>query len=61
VTGLDPDYMVDGYVKVPDAPGLGLDLNYEVIEENLRVKGTMFAPTDAWNAKKLGFERVTTG
>ncbi|WP_410055077.1 mandelate racemase/muconate lactonizing enzyme family protein [Microvirga sp. Mcv34] len=61
VTGLDPEYMVDGYVKVPDAPGLGLDLNYEVIEENLRVKGTMFAPTDAWNAKKLGFERVTTG
>jgi L-alanine-DL-glutamate epimerase-like enolase superfamily enzyme len=61
VTGLDPNYMVDGYVKVPDAPGLGLDLNYEVIEENLRVKGSMFAPTDAWNVKKLGFERVTTG
>ena len=61
VTGLDPSYMVDGYVKVPDAPGLGLDLNYEVIEENLRVKGTMFTPTDMWNAKKLGFERVTTG
>jgi L-alanine-DL-glutamate epimerase-like enolase superfamily enzyme len=60
VTGLDPNYMSEGYVTVPDAPGLGIDLNYDVIEENLRVKGTMSASTEAWNTKKLGFERVTT-
>ena len=28
--------MVDGYVRVPDKPGLGVDLNYDVIEEHLR-------------------------
>ncbi|HEY2131829.1 MAG TPA: mandelate racemase/muconate lactonizing enzyme family protein, partial [Acetobacteraceae bacterium] len=26
VTGLDPDYMGEGYVKVPEGPGLGVDL-----------------------------------
>lgn len=57
VTGLDPDYMEDGYVKVPDAPGLGIDLNLEAIEANLRTPGTMFLPTDAWNTPKLGFWR----
>ena len=57
VTGLDPDYMSDGYVTVPDKPGLGVDLNLEAIEENLRTPGTMFLPTDQWNTPKLGFWR----
>jgi L-alanine-DL-glutamate epimerase-like enolase superfamily enzyme len=57
VTGLDPDYMSDGYVQVPDKPGLGVDLNLEAIEENLRTPGTMFLPTDQWNTPKLGFWR----
>ena len=26
----------DGFVKVPDTPGLGVDLNEEVIKEHLR-------------------------
>ncbi len=57
VTGLPKDYMADGYVTVPDAPGLGVDLNLEAIEENLRTPGTMFLPTDEWNSPKLGFWR----
>ncbi|MEN9934679.1 MAG: hypothetical protein RLZZ387_1258 [Chloroflexota bacterium] len=57
VTGLPADYMSDGYVTVPDAPGLGVDLNYEAIEANLRTPGTMFLPTDTWNTPKLGFWR----
>jgi L-alanine-DL-glutamate epimerase-like enolase superfamily enzyme len=57
VTGLDPDYMSDGYVKVPDKPGLGVDLDLAGIEANLRTPGTMFLPTDAWNTPKLGFWR----
>ncbi|WP_055047873.1 mandelate racemase/muconate lactonizing enzyme family protein [Devosia sp. A16] len=57
VTGLPKDYMADGYVTVPDAPGLGVDLNLEAIEENLRTPGTMFLPTDEWNTPKLGFWR----
>jgi L-alanine-DL-glutamate epimerase-like enolase superfamily enzyme len=57
VTGLPADYMADGYVKVPEKPGLGVDLNYEGIEANLRTPGTMFLPTDDWNTPKLGFWR----
>lgn len=57
VTGLPKNYMADGYVTVPDAPGLGIDLNLEAIEENLRTPGTMFLPTDEWNTPKLGFWR----
>lgn len=55
VTGLPDDYMAGGYVAVPDTPGLGVDLNYEGIEANLRTPGTMFQPTEQWNTPKLGF------
>ena len=57
VTGLAENYMADGYVTVPNKPGLGIDLNLEAIEENLRTPGTMFLPTDEWNTPKLGFWR----
>ncbi len=57
VTGLPADYMADGYVVVPDQPGLGVDLNYEAIRENLRTPETMFLPTEEWNTPKLGFWR----
>jgi L-alanine-DL-glutamate epimerase-like enolase superfamily enzyme len=54
VTGLPIAYMEGGYVAVPDQPGLGLDLNLEGIEANLRFPG-LFEPTDEWNNPKLGF------
>lgn len=54
VTGLPDNYMEGGYVTVPDKPGLGVDLNYEGIEANLRFPG-LFEPTDEWNTPKLGF------
>ncbi|MEA3408654.1 MAG: mandelate racemase/muconate lactonizing enzyme family protein [Chloroflexota bacterium] len=56
VTGLDDPLMEEGYVKVPEKPGLGVDLNYEGIEENLR-SGGLFEPTEEWNTPKLGFWR----
>jgi hypothetical protein len=49
--------MADGYVAVPDKPGLGVDLNLDAIEANLRTPGTAFLPTDDWNTPKLGFWR----
>jgi len=55
VTGLEDPLMVDGYVAVPDKPGLGVDLNYEGIEANLRAPSGLFEPTDEWNTPKLGF------
>lgn len=55
VTGLPDPYLVDGYVAVPEKPGLGVDLNYDGIRENLRPPGGLFEPTDEWNTPKLGF------
>jgi L-alanine-DL-glutamate epimerase-like enolase superfamily enzyme len=55
VTGLADPLMEEGYVAVPEKPGLGVDLNYEGIEANLRPPSTLFGPTDEWNTPKLGF------
>ena len=54
VTGLPEPLMEGGYVAVPEKPGLGVDLNLEGIEANLRFPG-LFEPTDEWNTPKLGF------
>jgi len=55
VTGLPENLIEDGYTAVPDKPGLGVDLNYEGIEANLRPPSGLFEPTDEWNTPKLGF------
>jgi L-alanine-DL-glutamate epimerase-like enolase superfamily enzyme len=55
VTGIDKDYLEAGYVKVPDAPGLGIDLNEEVIRERLVPWSGYFEPTEEWNAERVGF------
>lgn len=54
VTGLPEPLLEDGYARVPELPGLGVDLDYEGIEANLRFPG-LFEPTDEWNTPKLGF------
>lgn len=55
VTGLPEPLMEGGYVAVPERPGLGVDLNYEGIQENLRPPSGLFEPTEEWNTPKLGF------
>jgi L-alanine-DL-glutamate epimerase-like enolase superfamily enzyme len=55
VTGLPKNYLEDGYVAVPEKPGLGVDLDLEGIRANLREPSGLFDPTDAWNTPKLGF------
>ena len=54
VTGLADPLLEDGYVKVPDKPGLGVDLDYDGIEANLRFPG-LFESTEEWNTPRLGF------
>ena len=54
VTGLDPDYMQDGYVKVPEKPGLGVDLNLDAIKENLKKGEELFKPTEYWDQRRIG-------
>ena len=58
VTGLGGKMVQGGHVNVPDAPGLGIELNEEAIEEHLARDSERFAiyprglfePTDEWNA-----------
>lgn len=49
VTGLDKPMVKDGYVKVPEKPGLGLELNEEAVKEHLQKNEELFAPTEEWN------------
>jgi L-alanine-DL-glutamate epimerase-like enolase superfamily enzyme len=46
--------IVDGYIPVPDAPGLGIELNEEVVKEHLRYAG-YFEPSPEFdrNRKRL--------
>ncbi len=55
VTGLADPLLEDGYVRVPEGPGLGVDLNLEGIEANLRDFSGLFEPTTRWDTPKLGF------
>jgi len=49
VTGMKKPIVEQGYVKVPDSPGLGVDLNEEVIREHLKKGEKYFAPTPEWD------------
>ena len=53
VTGLPNPIIQDGYINVPDTPGLGIDLNEEVIREHLHPEETAyFAPTTEWDSER---------
>ncbi|MFH0758944.1 MAG: mandelate racemase/muconate lactonizing enzyme family protein [Bacteroidota bacterium] len=42
-----------GFAPVPESPGLGIELNEDVIREHLdRRDKSFFAPTDEWNEKR---------
>lgn len=49
VTGIDKPIIVDGFAKVPELPGLGIELNEEVVKAHLRRGSEYFAPTEDWN------------
>ncbi len=49
VTGIDKPIVKDGYVKVPEKPGIGVELNEEVVKEFLIEGEKLFAPTPEWN------------
>jgi len=57
VIGQDGPMIQDGFIKLPDAPGLGIELNEEAVEEHLNKEPTrfsvypegLFEPTDDWD------------
>jgi len=49
VTGIDKPLNKEGFVAVPETPGLGIELNPEVIKEHLVEGEAYFAPTPEWD------------
>lgn len=49
VSGIDKPLHVAGFARVPDGPGLGIELNLDVVKEHLERGRELFAPTDEWN------------
>ena len=45
-------HLDDGYVPVPEEPGLGVDLDENVIEDLLIDGEEMFAPTPEWSEQR---------
>jgi L-alanine-DL-glutamate epimerase-like enolase superfamily enzyme len=54
VTGLPNPIVRDGFIEVPDGPGLGIEsLNDEVIREHLDPEDAgLWDPTDEWNVER---------
>lgn len=49
VKGTGKPLVKNGYASVPEGPGLGIELNEEVVKEHLKEGEKLFAPTDEWN------------
>jgi len=51
VHGIDEPMLKDGFVKVPETPGLGVELNEEIAREHLAGPG-FFESTTEWNVER---------
>jgi L-alanine-DL-glutamate epimerase-like enolase superfamily enzyme len=49
VTDIEKPLHEDGFARVPEGPGLGIELNLDVIKEHLYRGQELFGPTDEWN------------
>jgi L-alanine-DL-glutamate epimerase-like enolase superfamily enzyme len=49
VTGIEKPIVKDGFAKVPDTPGLGVELNEAVVKAHLKSGELYFAPTTEWD------------
>jgi len=51
VTGIEKPLHHKGFAQVPDTPGLGVELNLDVVKQHLGRGEECFAPTDEWNRR----------
>lgn len=51
VTGIDKPIVNQGFIRVPEGPGLGIELNEEVIRQHLAEPG-YFEPTPQWDRER---------
>lgn len=52
VSGIEKPIVSEGYARVPDKPGLGVDLNEDVIRPHLREGSGYFEPTPQWDKER---------
>lgn len=52
VTGIEKPIVKSGFAKVPETPGLGVDLNEEVIKQHLVPGEGYFEPTPEWDKER---------
>ena len=52
VTGIPKPIFQKGFASPPDRPGLGVDLNEEVVKAHLKPGTQYFAPTPEWNEER---------
>jgi len=48
VTGIEKPIFNKGFVKIPETPGLGVELNEAVVKEHIKKGELYFAPTEDW-------------
>ncbi len=51
VTGVEKPLNQKGIARVPETPGLGVELNLEVVKQHLARGEECFGPTDEWNSR----------
>jgi L-alanine-DL-glutamate epimerase-like enolase superfamily enzyme len=52
VTGVQKPIFNKGFAKAPDKPGLGIELNEEVVKAHLKPATAYFAPTPEWDNER---------
>lgn len=57
VTGIAKPILDNGFINVPDTPGLGIDLNEKAIRARLRKGEEYFGPTQQWD-KEQSWDRT---
>jgi L-alanine-DL-glutamate epimerase-like enolase superfamily enzyme len=49
ITGVEKPLHVNGFARVPEGPGLGIELNLDVVKQHTESGREIFGPTDEWN------------
>lgn len=52
ITGVPKPLVKDGFISVPDGPGLGIELNEPEVRRHLKAEEQYFAPTPEWNEER---------
>ncbi|MBN1362008.1 MAG: hypothetical protein JW993_15540 [Sedimentisphaerales bacterium] len=51
VAGIEKPLNQKGFIRVPETPGRGVELNLDVVKQHLAAGDECFGPTDEWNCR----------